>query len=192
MNPKQAAEFANLAYENETDGRKQASQWGFSFVLFTSGNHQAIVSGNDHQTVVAFRGTDSIGDWKTNLNSRQINNKAGRGKVHQGYHNGTWKLIPLFKHLLKGSVTFTGHSMGGAMAVQAGAILKTGTVYTFNAPKSGDTVFAEHYPTQVFRMVSKWDPAQSWPSDNPNWAHVGKKISLESTGHSMDRIVGVF
>lgn len=191
MNPKQAAEFANLAYSNETDGRKQASQWGFSFVLFTAGNHQAIVCSNKHQTVVAFRGTDSLGDWTTNFNSRQINNKAGRGKVHQGYHNGTWKLIPAIKPLLSGSITFTGHSMGGAMAVQAGAILKTGTIYSFNAPKSGDTVFAEQYPAQVFRMVSKRDPAQSWPSDNPNWAHVGSKILLESTGHKMDNIIQV-
>lgn len=191
MNPKQAAEFASLAYENETDGRKQASQWGFSFVHFTLKNHRVIVCSNDFQTVVAFRGTDSIADLKTNLNSRQIKNKAGRGKVHQGYHNAAWLLIPLFKHLLKGSVTFTGHSMGGDLAIQAGGILKPDMVYTFNAPKSGDKEFAEHYPVPVFRFVSKRDPFQSYPSDTKEWAHVGSKILLESTGHKMDNIIQV-
>ncbi|MEH6358847.1 MAG: lipase family protein [Pseudomonadales bacterium] len=195
MNPKQAAQWASLAYEDEEIGQKMASEWGFSFVLFSSGPHQCIVCSRDGETVVAFRGTQikSVRDLLTNLKSRQIKNKAGPGKVHQGYHNAAWSLVPLFKHLLTGRVVFVGHSMGGCLAIQAGSICRkiVNAVYTFNAPKSGDPEFADAYIAQVFRFASKRDFAQSYPSDEPCWKHVGSKITLASTGHSMDRIVAV-
>lgn len=195
MTPLEAAEWANIAYENAETGQKFAAERGFSFVLFSVGPHQCVVGRRGDLTVVAFRGTEfSKRKWRdllTNIRSRQIFNKAGPGMVHQGYSNAAWKLVPSIKRLLKGNVYFTGHSMGGAMAVQAGAILKPKAVYSFNAPKSGDPDFAEQYPVPVFRFVSIGDFAQSYPSDTKDWAHVGNKITLESKGHSMDDIVRV-
>ncbi|WP_025899034.1 lipase family protein [Sneathiella glossodoripedis] len=193
MTPLEAAEWANIAYEDEKTGQEFAAKRGFSFVLFTVGSHQCVVGCKNDLSVVAFRGTE-FPRWRdiiTNINARQIYNKAGAGMVHQGYHNAAWKLLPNIKSLLRGTVYFTGHSMGGAIAIQAGSILKPDYIYTFNAPKSGDSDFAKQYPVPVFRFVSHGDFAQSYPSDTKEWQHVGRKITLESRGHSMDRIVEV-
>ena len=106
MNPKQAAEWANRAYEQ--DSETWAADRGFSYVLFSKGSSQAIVgySQSRNLTVVAFRGTEffKISDLKTNLRSNQINGKCTRGKVHEGYHDAAWALIPAIKPALKGKV----------------------------------------------------------------------------------------
>ena len=193
LTPLEAAEWAKLAYENEVTGREFAEKRGFSFVLFSVGTHQFIVVSNDCKTIVAFRGTQfwKVRDWWASFNARQIRNKAGKGMVHQGYHNAAWKLIPIFRALLKGEVYFVGHSLGGAIATQVAGILKTGKVFTFNATKTGDADYAANYPAQHFRFVSATDLIQSFPADTEEWAHVGNKITLDSKGHSMDDIVRV-
>lgn len=128
-------------------------------------------------------------DFLFDIQSNQINCKCVTGKVHEGYHDAAWALIPAIKTILKGKVVFTGHSMGGALALIAGAILKPDSIYTFNAPKAGNGTFAKS--VRPFRFVSKYDLVQGYPSSAKHWAHAGAKISLESRGHAMDRIVEV-
>jgi len=194
MTPLDAALWADIAYMDEETGRGYAKEKGYDYVLFSKGPHQCVVARNKYRTIVAFRGTEIklfrlLFDLFTNLRMMQITPAEGHGKVHRGYYKAAWHLIPLIKPLLKGEVVFTGHSMGGAMAIQAGALLKPDYVYSLNAPKSGDRIFAERYPVQVFRLVSIDDWAQSVPSDTEEWAHVGNKILLSSEGHSLDDMI---
>ncbi len=191
MDPLSAAAWANQAYEN--DGKEWAADRGFSYVLFQIDNHQCVYGKNGYESVVAFRGTEitSLRDLKTNLISSQVKAKGCRGRVHKGYHSAVWQLIPLFKHLLTDRTYFVGHSMGAALATIAGAILKPTAVYSFNSPKAGNATFAKHYPVPIFRMVSNRDIVQGYPSSGKEWVQVGAKISLESSGHSMDHVVNV-
>jgi len=194
VTPKEAAQWANMAYEST--GWEEAESQGFSPVLFAKGPHQCLVGNKQGQTFVAFRGTEfskgRFDDVWTNLQSRQVRCRGADGHVHKGYHDGVWALLPALRPMLKGEVYLTGHSMGAAMATIAGAIIRPKAVYAFNSPKCGNQVFAKKYPTTIYRFVSIRDFAQSYPSDTKDWAHVGSKIQLPSKGHSIDKILKVW
>jgi predicted lipase len=191
MNLLDIARLTKAAYSNEVEGKALAEKLGLSYVLFEVENHNCAVFWNEFETVCAFRGTDSFDDLWSNLKSDQVACRVSPGLVHEGYNEAAWSLIPLIKPLLEGRAVFCGHSMGGALAVIAGAALKPECVYTFNTPKVGSKIFADNYSVPIFRFASIDDPVQSYPSDVPEWAHVGNKITLESKGHSMDDIVRV-
>ena len=195
IHPKRAAQLSLLAYESSEEVRDITREWGYVSTLLSSGSNQCFVHKSDTDTIVAFRGTEflslSFPDLLTNIRARQIESVIGGTMVHEGYRDAAWDLVPSVKPMLEGDVTFVGHSLGGCLALIAGVYLRPSSVYTFNATKCGDRNFANKYPIDVFRFVSKNDFFQSFPSDTKEWAHVGKKILLESKGHSMKSMVDV-
>ena len=192
ITPSEAAYLSSEVYKDEPS----------LGVLFSKSNHECLVTENFGfigNTVIAFRGTKiSLRDFRkdmiTNAMMDQVDNLHS-GKVHRGYYEAALELYPLIRGYIKNAkeITYVGHSMGGALAVSMAGIESPDYVYTFNAPKSGDSDFAKYVElhTKVFRFVSKRDWAQGVPSSTKNWAHVGNKIQLESSGHSLDKILKV-
>lgn len=196
MTPKEAADWAAIAYKGAAEGATWAAERGFRFFLFSRGPHQCCVGQKDGVVVVSFRGTEmGISQWKdllTNFKAAQVRFLRGKAQVHKGYYDAVWQLLPLIKPLLRETLFVTGHSMGGALGVLAGAILKADGVYSFNAPKPGDLAFRKTYPVPIYRFESRNDWIPWFPTDSPDWHPVGHQILLESRGHHMDNICALF
>ena len=188
------AKISRLVYQDMDYVEEIAELWGVKDIHHDSQyfntkkrDTQAFIFRTDEFMVLAFRGTQEIGDWNTNLNTELRNftiRKKGittissyRGKVHKGFFLGWadierpvlaklefWRKknngIPLPPLLI------TGHSLGGALATMAAAsLLENGFtvagLYTFGQPRVGDRAFIrqldENLANKVFRFINNND-----------------------------------
>ena len=145
----------------------------------------------DEETVVSFRGTDSLGDALYNL--KFFRSPYGQlGHVHTGYLN-YYKLLQddvreVLKDRAKSQITFVGHSMGGVCGT-LGAIdiyMKRNELglestklacYTYGAPAIGDKTFCanvEKIVPRYYRVINEADIAP-FISEKAN-SHVSKRV----------------
>lgn len=103
----------------------------YRFFYEPSTDTQALAFANENFVVVAFRGTDSIEDWKTNLTATKVSlhdeEKPSRIKVHKGFQAAFLSVrntIEEWVYIHGGKLQnpdkpfyITGHSLGGALAV---------------------------------------------------------------------------
>jgi hypothetical protein len=145
---------------------------------------QAFTFRTKQAVILAFRGSQEIKDWQTNISTR-FNKFALKttmeplaedvsppiGTVHRGFQSG-WNAVegPVIKQLLAwkagvpGGVPLfiTGHSLGGALAtVAAASLVKRGFrnirgVYTFGQPRVGDVVFAAEMSVELKDRVFRF------------------------------------
>jgi len=128
--------------------------------------------------VVAFRGTEGkISEWLTNADV--VPKDIGKAKVHSGF----WKAFnepenragPTVADVVSGIMAdsraldqngdplplfFTGHSLGGALALMATQALAPnidGACYTFGAPRVANYEYFKDIKTPVFRVVNSSD-----------------------------------
>ena len=132
---------------------------------------------------LVFRGTNGLETWLSNLNTLQVRWPMG-GMVHGGFKKEFFRIwaevaeamanidLPFF---------YTGHSLGGALAVLAASMRPPRAVYTFGAPRVGDPVFAAGLAgVPVYRVANLRDivPAVP-PSRIPfDFRHAGEAILL--------------
>jgi predicted lipase len=111
---------------------------------------------------------DFLEGWRANADIFRRGTQARdlstslKGDVHPGFARLTAELWPEFMASLsqvppRSELWLTGHSQGGALAVLAAAKLKAegrtiSGVYTFGAPRVGDTRFASVYTPRVIRF----------------------------------------
>jgi triacylglycerol lipase len=148
------AKLALLAYESDPKKLSQllnAGQFTLLAAYDQDGSQAFLARANDF-AVVAFRGTDSYRDWKTNLMSETVlvETRLGDVEIHKGFKKAydrigaqlledVNRLVPDTKGLY-----LTGHSLGGAMAQIASTQLERDNLaacYTFGAPRVGDLSF---------------------------------------------------
>lgn len=99
---------------------------------------------HDPFAVLVFRGTRGFEGWFSNLNAAQTPWPFG-GAVHGGFKAdflGLWEETADALLSLDLPLFYTGHSLGGALAVLAASVLPPRAVYSFGAPRPGDAVFA--------------------------------------------------
>ena len=144
--------LANAAYLNQPDAKGVANDLGlpkFEWIDLTEQFRDlyGFAAGCDDYAVLAFRGTDNLKDWMTNLNAAParfswfFEGAREVGEVHSGFTfavRHSWDAIasavdkvmprPPAAPDLKGLSTsapptlwLTGHSLGGALAVLCGA-----------------------------------------------------------------------
>jgi len=144
--------LANAAYLDQEDARRVANSLGlpqFEWIDLTEQFRDVFgfAAGCDDYAVLAFRGTDNLKDWMTNLNAAParfswfFEGAREVGEVHSGFTlavRHSWEAIanavdkviprPPTSPDLKGLSTsvqptlwLTGHSLGGALAVLCGA-----------------------------------------------------------------------
>lgn len=169
-------ELAWLVYQApETASALATQQFGYEFHHHLSRrqarDHAFVVRDAQH-TIVAFRGSDQIVDWLTNL--RAWATPTPWGHVHRGYYEVAGSLSEelagiLAADPLRRPVVLTGHSMGGALAVLAGVMLTDlphAGIYTFGQPQVGRRNFSEafrgRYPGPLFRFVNGADAIAAW------------------------------
>ncbi len=135
------AKAASLAYRDFNcgdDHQKSVSDeiqgWGFqpeNTGFFDVKGTQAFLAADDEKLIVAFRGTepDVLEDWVTDAKIRKT---AGPfGDVHRGFMQALNYIWPDIEATIEGflnkknrTVWITGHSLGGALATLATAMLQ--------------------------------------------------------------------
>jgi len=154
---------------------------------FYNGKHLqcAIVqtrSGNGSKyAVLVFRGTQrGISNWLLNL-SGVLSPWPGGGRVHRGFKKiflESWPLIQAGLDQLQRPFFYTGHSLGGSLAVLAASLQKPEAVYTFGSPRIGDGAFCTAVRNlDIYRVVNPRDIVATMPFPPGMW-HIGQTHRL--------------
>lgn len=175
---------ALLTYSAQLDIHEYLSRWGFQESRILCGvTTQGFVARRDSIVVVAFRGTEPIRaeNWLSDTNYYQCAlSPAVPGRVHGGFANAlgemTSALVDAIAELSTGGDTrifFAGHSLGGALAVLAAALLHFRSVgrivgiYTYGQPRLGDPDFSTTFDRALghltFRYVNDLDVVPHLP-----------------------------
>jgi triacylglycerol lipase len=200
---------ARLAYADEREIRKSTEGWDFDQLAYFCGKHQmpfpledtqAYVAASDDMILVAFRGTEpsKIRDWLSDSNTPVIPGPAGKGFVHLGFSRALASVYPEIRakvqdvHTNDQTLWFTGHSLGGALAMLAAAMmfledpkLLADGVYTFGQPRTCDRLLAgihdEAFASRHFRFVNNNDVVPQVPPE-PVFHHVNALMYFDAKG----------
>ena len=113
---------------------------------FAVSDIHAVVTAVGGLTVVAFRGTvpTSWRDWFRDVDAvpTPVMDHPRLGLCHRGFMGGAEAILPMLLPILNGPFALTGHSLGGALAVSAAALLADlgrppVVLTTFGAPRVG-------------------------------------------------------
>jgi predicted lipase len=169
--------------------------------IIAVGDVHAVITMLDGITIVAFRGTvpTSWTDWFRDFAAwpDRIADHPAIGFCHDGFISGAEAILPLLNTALVGSYALTGHSLGGALAIAAGALLTDCgkpplRLTTFGAPRVGFNLTKILAPIDGVRYRHGLDPVPevpSWPyiNDRP-WTHIGEANHLDPIGdHAISR-----
>jgi triacylglycerol lipase len=158
---------------------------------------QALVGSNRHAIFVAFRGTEptKLKDLLTDVELTMV--PGPLGKVHEGFWEGLEGIWNKLERAIasrqdgKRALWFTGHSLGGALAQLAVArLLQEGRpaqgLYTFGAPRCGDTRFASQFNRLArqssFRVVNEADIIPDVAPKFLGFEHSGRFCQLDARG----------
>ncbi len=169
-------EAALLSYAGEAFAKPRFEAAGFEAVRFFSGHAtQCYVVANQRFAIVAFRGTECgidqgpeavaqfFADLGVDVDIRWVEDQGG-AKIHRGFNDALdeiWHdLSPCLSALSERNcpLWFTGHSLGGALAVLSAA--RYGNVrglYTFGAPRVGNRTFSSNFSAQLHRIANNND-----------------------------------
>ncbi|MFJ4839339.1 lipase family protein [Streptomyces sp. NPDC088746] len=203
------AKASGLAYQDTAVIEKQVRAWGFDRVRhhqtqfsppFPLQDTQAYTAASEHMIIIAFRGTEpvQIKDWLSDATTPPRPGPGGTGYVHHGFAEALESIYPDVKDTLAEyrtngqSVWFTGHSLGGALAMLAGARmyldeprLAADGVYTYGQPRTCDRLLAaaynKGYSNRMYRFVNNNDVVPQMPPE-PAYTHVNALRYIDSRG----------
>jgi len=204
--------MSQLAYETAHRPKVESilGAWQLTMRAFASNDpisglppHSACVvaAGGRNATIVAFSGTDplKIEDWITDFSP-----KLSADDLHGGFQAAVATVWPKIKAVIENppasehAVFFTGHSLGGALAIIAAeraareSSVPATAVYTFGSPRTGGQAFFDNYTPALgnvtFRFVHGTDiVATVPPSLAGRFRHVGRVIQCPTDGRFDDR-----
>ncbi|GAA1532885.1 hypothetical protein GCM10009678_14070 [Actinomadura kijaniata] len=128
--------------------------------------------------IVAFRGTEArqIRDWLSDGGAMMMPCPGGKGLVHPGFHQALEAAWPQIRQAVQDlrdrgrSLWFTGHSLGGALAMLAAA-------------------YDQALEGRVFSFVNNNDIVAQLPPA-PVYAHVAAERYIDSRGKIHDKRPG--
>ncbi len=135
-------------------------------------------------SVLVFRGTQGrFSNWVFNL-ATALSPWPSGGYVHSGFKMllmEAWDAIePQLGHLV-GPMYYTGHSLGGVLAILAASLKKPAAVYTFGSPRMGNSQFIESTRhIDIYRVVNPRDIVACVPPI-PGIMHVGEPHYLTNS-----------
>ncbi|WP_175409903.1 lipase family protein [Streptomyces sp. TRM64462] len=209
------AQASDLAYKDEPTIEQQAREWGFDRVRhhhtrftppFPLEDTQAYTVASDHMIITAFRGTEpaQIRDWLSDATTPPWPGPAKTGFVHYGFAQALDSVFPAVRDTIAEFRTngqtlwFTGHSLGGALAMLAGArlyldepALLADGVCTFGQPRTCDRLLAaafnKGFKKRMFRFVNNNDIVPQLPPE-PAFTHVDTLRYIDSDGRVRESV----
>lgn len=188
------AELSMISYLDLDDATEPAKIMGFDDVEFIDRDGaQAFVFLSADDRVVACRGTEphEWNDVKADANA--LTDLAETvGRVHRGFKREVDDLWPMVKdHLTEDGrdVWFTGHSLGGAMAMICAGRCELDhipvhpvQVITFGSPRVGTKRYVTHAKLDILRWVNNNDVVARVPPMWMGYQHTGTLMYLDSDG----------
>lgn len=181
---------AALAYESAASLGQALQVAGFRSHYIEHRDTQLFVAASPTDIVVAFRGTTSIRDWMTDAEVAPVAGPAGIGRVHGGFAHALGLVWADLLAAVRAEQTtaqalwLTGHSLGGALALLAGARCAfeldkpVRGIYTYGQPRVGDREFARscngEFGQRVFRFVNNSDIVSRLPPRQIEFSHCGQ------------------
>lgn len=196
------AELSRLVYRNDSPGAARTRAQILGDVGLTEsrffqnrGTQCAIVETRGEAVVpiavLVFRGTDGPGAWGINVKGALADWPQG-GRVHTGFQRAldfVWREVDAALDKSAAPIFYTGHSLGGALAMLSASRRPPLATYAFGAPRVGDAGFAETLAgAAVYRLVNRRDSVTSLPPNLPGlrFRHAGELHSI-STGSPSGR-----
>ena len=191
------AHLSRFAYRSEDEIRKQATAWPAQVRFIQEKNHAGLVVALPAALVVAFRGTDQARDWLTNVAFWQRGPWGPEwGQVHAGFLTAVDILWPALTRAIdeldggRQPVWFTGHSLGGAMALLAAVKLLNerpdaaiGGICTFGQPMVGNDRFAARLDQKLPGRFVRFETAKDdIPRQPPRGTHCGALLYFDRNG----------
>ncbi|MFJ9690792.1 lipase family protein [Kitasatospora sp. NPDC101183] len=205
------ARASDLAYKDDAVIDRQAADWGFDQVRhhatrftppFPLQDTQAYTMASDHMIVTAFRGTEpqELRDWLSDATTPPWPGPGGTGFVHYGFAEALASVLPDVEKAVTGlrtngqSVWFTGHSLGGALAMLAAAHLaleapnlRADCVVTFGQPRTCERLLAAVYDKafkgRSYRFVNNNDIVPQLPPEPFTHVEALKHIDAKGVIH---------
>lgn len=182
---------SRLSYEDACTIQKVVEKtWRFQSCEFREADDtQCFVALSDRVVLLAFRGTESLGDWLSNLDT--FSTPRPYGRVHRGFLAAFQiveeELRTILSNLQGRPLLLTGHSLGGAIATIAAAEwsgqIPIAWLYTFGQPAVGKGEFpafmGQRYAGNFFRFVNDDDIVPRVP---PTYQHVGRLLHFDAQG----------
>ncbi|GAA1442805.1 lipase family protein [Nocardiopsis tropica] len=203
------AHAAKLAYADPDTARRQAAEWGFDRFRFFEADFappfaldhtQGFTMASDDMVVTAFRGTEptQIMDWLSDGKAPLVRHPSRRGRAHWGFSTAVDAVYAELRGAVEEfrtagqSLWFTGHSLGGALAMLAAArlhfeppALLADGVYTFGQPRTCDRELAVAYDEalrgRTHRFVNNNDVVAQVPP-GPLYTHVAEERYFDADG----------
>ena len=161
------AKLSELAYHKpDEDTIKKFEVLEFEFCKeIDHNNSQCYIVHNKKSIYVIYRGTElKFSEMKDMLRNGMIWPSSGmkQGLVHSGFANATDQLwddvvaildTEVNLYGMHDDVTFTGHSLGGAMAIISAARSKyIADIYTCGSPRAGNAEFCKNIKSRSYRI----------------------------------------
>jgi pimeloyl-ACP methyl ester carboxylesterase len=176
-------------------------QWGFvGCTPFDEQDTQGFVAWDEQIVLLSFRGTEqNLADWLSDFNALPCSTEA-YGRVHKGFYDGFQIARNAIDAILQTAgashkkLWLTGHSLGAALAVIAGAEYRDwcslAGLYTYGQPAVGGeplrALYQQHYPGRFFRFVNNQDLVPRVPPP-PVYRHCGQLIWFNARGEHVER-----
>lgn len=157
-----------------------------------------VIAGGRDATLVSFSGTDplKIEDWITDFTPAR-----SATDLHSGFQNAVETVWPAIKTAIENRpadeqfVFFTGHSLGGALAIIAAERamrelnVQARAVYTYGSPRTGGAAFFDAYEPKLgsttYRLVHGTDIVATVPP-TADFRHVGQSRNCPTDGRFGD------
>ena len=181
MDAKKYAILCNKAYE---DGFKSIRHHTY-FIQDDQTDTQAYILQNAFEQIVMFRGTEisefNLRDIETDLN---IGRDCG---IHRGFKESFESIAKDLKEILIPTIptTYTGHSLGGALAMVASSypIVPHVLCITFGAPrvfsKAQAAIYEELEGHKLVKYENQYDPVPFLPPYSLGYDHTGSTVVLK-------------
>lgn len=149
---------------------------------------QAYIFQSGNIVVVAFRGSDEKQDWINDAKATFIHTSYGR--MHKGFKK-LWDKVSreLQDNIPSGTlVYFTGHSLGGALALISSIYILHQQVITFGCPMVLEKNNPKHLQSYHIRVVNNNDLITRLPSKALGYGHIGMLYYLSYSGGLLNSV----